>query len=233
MEYGVYPFIWGAGGQIAEQDGEGDWASAIDSEASQQGIQFYTDLALEEGLSTPAAQTWDEAEMSEAFGRGEVAMMIAGNWTPKAILEANPELKNKIGVVPIPGPDGGMAPSFLGGSNLSVFQEAENPDLAWALVKMMSTGEFSGRWAEVSGFFPGTQTQLEQIVSSGDPLVAPFAKQAAEASASVPTTPKYGQVQAKLTVPAMLQSILSGKASVSEATATAADEMDEIFSRGS
>ena len=233
MEYGVYPFIWGAGGQIAEQDEDGTWTSTIDSEESQQGIEFYTDLALEEGLSTPAAETWDEAEVSEAFGRGEVAMMIAGSWTPKAILETNPELEGKIGVVPIPGPDGGIAPSFLGGSNLSVFQEAENPDLAWALVKMMSTGEFSDRWAEVSGFFPGTQTQLEQIVSSGDPLVAPFAKQAAEASASTPTTPKYGQVQAKLTVPAMLQSILSGEASVAEASATAAEEMDEIFSRGS
>jgi len=230
-EYSVYPFIWGAGGQLAEEQ-DGTWTSTIDSEEAQQGVQFYTDLAVEEDLSTPAATTWDEAEVSEAFGRGEVAMMIAGNWTPKAIIEASPELEGKIGVTPIPGPDGGLAPSFLGGSHLSVFQNAENPDLAWALVKMMSTGKFASEWADVSTFFPGQQSLLEEIESEGDPLVAPFAKQAAEASESVPPTPLYGQVQAKLTVPAMVQSILTGKASVAEATATAADEMDEIFSTG-
>ena len=48
----------------------------------------------------------------------------------------------------------------------------------------------------------------------------------------MPPTPLYGQVQAKLTVPAMVQSVLTGKATVAEATATAADEMDEIFSGG-
>ena len=230
-EYSVLPFIWGAGGDVAEEQ-DGTWTSTIDSEEAQQGVQFYTDLAVQEDLSTPAATTWDEAEVSEAFGRGEVAMMIAGNWTIAAVEEAAPELKGKLGAVPIPGPDGGMSPSFLGGSNLSVFQSAENPDLAWALVKMMSTGEYASKWADVSGFFPGEQALLEEIQSEGDPLVAPFAKQAAEASASVPATPLYGQVQAKLTVPAMVQSILTGKATVEEATATAADEMDEIFSGG-
>ncbi len=230
-EYSVYPFIWGAGGEIAEEQ-DGTWTSTIDSEEAQQGVQFYTDLAVKEDLSSPAAATWDEAEVSEAFGRGEVAMMIAGNWTIAALEEASPELKGKLGAVPIPGPDGGLSPSFLGGSNLSVMQGAENPDLAWALVKMMSTGEYASKWADVSGFFPGEQTLLEDIEKEGDPLVAPFAEQAAEASASVPATPLYGQVQAKLTVPAMVQSILTGKATVPEATATAADEMDEIFSRG-
>ena len=46
-------------------------------------------------------------------------------------------------------------------------------------------------------------------------------------------TPLYGQIQGKKTVSAMLQSILSGDATVDEASATAAEEMDEIFSRGS
>ena len=230
-EFCALPWVWGAGGQVAEEQ-DGTWTSTIDSTEAQQGVQFYTDLALQEDLSSPAATTWDEAEMSEAFGRGEVAMMIAGSWTPKAIVEANPDLEGKIGAFPIPGPDGGMSPSFLGGSHLSVMQGADDPDLAWALVKMMTTGDFAQKWSDVSGFFPGQESLLEDIEAEGDPLVAPFAKQAAEASESVPPTPLYGQVQAKLTVPAMVQSVLNGEASVEEATQTAADEMDEIFSRG-
>ena len=37
-------------------------------------------------------------------------MMIAGSWTPAALVEANPDLEGKIGAFPIPGPDGGLSP---------------------------------------------------------------------------------------------------------------------------
>ena len=231
-EYGVYPFIWGAGGDIAVQEGD-SWKATIDSPESQEGVQFYTDLALEHGLSTPAATTWDEADLSDAFSRGEVAMMISGSWTPGALLEANPDLKGKIGAFPIPGKDGGVSPSFLGGSHLSVFESAKNPDLAWAFVRLMSTGKFAQMWGEQSGFFPGTKPLLEKVESENDPLVSPFAKQMVEGGESVPVTPMYGQVQGKKTVSAMLQSILSKDATVEDATAQAAQEMDDIFAKGS
>lgn len=230
-EYGVYPFVWGNGGTIAEQDGD-SWVSRIDSPEAQEGISFYTDLAKEHGFSSPAATTWDEADLSDAFSRGDVAMMIAGSWTPGALTEANPDLEGKIGAFPIPGPDGGVSPSFLGGSHLSVFETSENKDLAWALVKMMSTGQYAQEWSEQSGFFPGTKTLLDQVQAAEDPVVAPFATQMVEGGASLPVTPLYGQVQGKKTVSAMLQSILSGDASVADASTTAADEMDDIFSRG-
>jgi N,N'-diacetylchitobiose transport system substrate-binding protein len=230
-EYGVYPFIWGNGGDVAVHDGDA-WTSTIDSAEAQEGIEFYTGLATEHGLSSPAATTWDETDLSDAFSRGDVAMMIAGSWTPAALVEGNPDLEGKIGAFPIPGPDGGLSPSFLGGSHLSIFNTAENPDLAFALVRLMGTGEFADKWGQQSGYFPGTNTLLEEVQSEGDPLVAPFAQQVSEAGKSVPVTPLYGQIQGKKTVSAMLQSILSGDSSVADASAAAADEMDEIFSRG-
>ncbi len=231
-EYGVYPFVWGAGGQIAEKDGD-TWTSTIDSPEAQEGIEFYTDLALEHGFSTPAATTWDEADLSDAFSRGDVAMMISGSWTPGALVEANPDLKGKIGAFPIPGQDGGISPSFLGGSHLGVFAGTEHPDLAYALVEMMGTGDLAAEWGRQSGFFPGTTDLLEQVQSENDPVVAPFAEQMVDGGASLPVTPLYGQVQGKKTVAAMLQSILSKDASVQEATEQAAQEMDDIFAAGS
>ncbi|MGZ4501301.1 MAG: sugar ABC transporter substrate-binding protein [Nocardioidaceae bacterium] len=231
-EYGVYPFIWGNGGQIAEQSGK-TWKSDISSTKAQQGISFYTDLAKKHGFSTPAATTWDEADLSDAFSRGDVAMMIAGSWTPGALVQANPDLKGKIGAFPIPGPHGGVSPSFLGGSHLSVFNTAKNPDLAWALVKMMTTGRFAQEWSKQSGFFPGTKSLLAKVQQQHDPVVAPFATQMVKGGASLPVTPLYGQVQGKKTVSAMLESILSGKASVSQASDKAAQEMDDVFTHGS
>ncbi|QWZ09428.1 sugar ABC transporter substrate-binding protein [Nocardioides panacis] len=230
-EYGVYPFIWGNQGKIAEQDGS-SWKSDISSSEARKGIDFYTGLATEHGFSSPAATTWDEADLSDAFSRGDVAMMIAGSWTPGALVEANPDLKGKIGAFPIPGPDGGVAPSFLGGSHLGVFETAKDKDLAWSFVKLMSTGTFAQQWGEQSGFFPGTKSLLDQVQQENDPVVAPFATQMVEGGASLPVTPLYGQVQGKKTVSAMLQSILSGKASVADATDKAATEMDDIFAKG-
>ncbi len=230
-EYGVYPFVWGNGGEIATQDGD-SWTSAIDSPAAQEGIEFYTDLALEHGFSTPAATTWDEADLSDAFARKDVAMMVAGSWTPAALVEANPELEGKIGAFAIPGPDGGLSPSFLGGSHLDIFNTTENADLAFALVRMMSTGDLAQKWGDQTGYFPGTNALLEDMQAQGDPLVTPFAQQVSEAGKSVPVTPLFGQVQGKKTVSAMLQAILSKKASVADASSAAADEMDAIFERG-
>ena len=142
-EYGVYPFIWGNQGQIAEAAREHLEERPSAPTEAQQGIDFYTGLATEHGFSSPAATTWDEADLSDAFSRGDVAMMIAGSWTPGALVEANPDLKGKIGAFPIPGPDGGVAPSFLGGSHLGVFETAQDKDLAWSFVKLMSTGKFA------------------------------------------------------------------------------------------
>jgi N,N'-diacetylchitobiose transport system substrate-binding protein len=230
-EYGVDAFIWGAGGEIATRSGD-TWTSALESPQARQGIRFYTDLAVRHGFSTPAAATWKETELLDAFTKGQAAMIISGSWTPKTILEAAPELEGKFGAFPIPGPDGGLSPSFLGGSHLSIFETSENQDLAWELVKMLTTGDFAQRWAEASSYFPGTTALLEQAAQSEDPLVAPFARQMVEAGRSVPVTPMYGQVQGKKTMATMLRSILAGEASVEQATAAAAAEMNEIFAGG-
>jgi len=231
-EYGLYPFIWGNGGEIATEKG-GTWTSQIDSPEAREGIAFYTGLATEHGLSTPAATTWKETELRDAFVRGDAAMILSGSWTPKAILEAAPQLEGKIGAFAIPGPDGGLSPSFTGGSLLSVFQTTDDQELAWEFVDMVSTGEFATQWAEATSFFPGIDSLLAEAQASDDPLVQPFAQQMVEAGKSVPVTPAYGQVQARKTVQAMLQSILSGAKDVEQATADAAAEMDETLASGS
>jgi N,N'-diacetylchitobiose transport system substrate-binding protein len=231
-EYGVDAFIWGAGGEIATESG-GEWTATLDSEESREGISFYTGLATEHGCSTEAASTWDEAGLSDAFSAGDAAMVIAGNWTPGAIFDANPELKGKVGAFPIPGPDGGVSPSFLGGSHLSIFNtvKKENIELAWHFVEMMTTGDLAKQWGEESGFFPPETALLEEIQSNQDPLVAPFAAQAVE-GATVPVTPLYSKIQDNKIMAAMMRSILTGEASVEEATATATEEMNAIFTGG-
>ncbi|MFF2623141.1 sugar ABC transporter substrate-binding protein [Oerskovia jenensis] len=227
-QYGAMPFIWGAGGDLAVKDGD-TWTSEINSADSVKGLEFYTGLATDAGLSTAAATTWKETDLLSNFEQGNVGMMISGSWTPGKILTDVPDMADKIGAFPIPGETDGLSDSFLGGSHLGVFAASEKQDLAWEFVEMMTTGEFAQEWGNQSGYFPGQTSLLEKVIEENDPLVAPFAQQMVEAGASVPVTPLYGQIQGKKTVETMLQSILSGSATVKEAADTAAADMNETF----
>lgn len=227
-EYQLGSFIWGAGGELAAEK-DGDWKSTINSPKALKGIQFYTDLATKHGTSTKAATTWNETPIVDNFKSGKVAMGISGNWTMPAIFADAPELEGKLAAVPIPGPNGGMSPSFLGGSHLSVFNESENQDLGWEFVKLLSTPEYAEKWAEQSGYFPGQTPLVEKAQKNGDALTAPFAKQMVEAGATVPVTPAYGEIQGKKTTAKMVQAILTGKKSVKQAADDAAKEMDKTF----
>ncbi|MFI6424686.1 sugar ABC transporter substrate-binding protein [Promicromonospora sp. NPDC050880] len=227
-EFTVYPWVWGAGGEVATLDGD-TWTSGLDSPESQEGIEFWTGLATEGGYSSTGATTWRETDVLDAFAAGDVGMAVMGSWTPGAIVEANADMEGKFAAVPIPGQDGGIAPSVLGGSHLSMFETAQDKDLAWTFIEMMTTGEFAQQWAEQSGYFPGQVSLLDETLASTDPLVAPFAEQFVDGGASVPAAPTYGAVQAKLTTSTMMQSILSGESDVATASAAAAEEMTNVL----
>lgn len=229
-QYGVMPFVWGAGGEIATLDGD-TWTSGIDSDEARAGIEFYTGMATEHGVSTAAATTWKETDLLKAFEQGDAAMMITGSWTPKTILTDAPDLTGKIGAFGIPGRTEGLSGSFLGGSHLGVFNESDQQDLAWEFIELMATGQFAERWAAEANYFPGQASLLDAAAESDDPLVAPFARQMVEAGMSLPVTPLYGEIQGKKTVETMLQSILSGKQTVAEATTTAAEDMNATFAQ--
>jgi N,N'-diacetylchitobiose transport system substrate-binding protein len=231
-QFGVASFIWGAGGDVATQGEDGTWTSGLTSPEAREGIAFYTGLATEHGFSTAAASTWNELALRDSFTAGDAAMMISGNWTIGAIVAANPELEGKLGAFPIPAKDGGVGPSFLGGSHLSIFNTTENEDLAWQFVELMTTGDVARMWSDQSGFFPGTLPLLEEVIAADDPLVAPFAEQMAEGGRVLPVTPLWGQIEGNQTMAAMMQSILSGDATVEEATEVAAQEMNDVFASG-
>jgi len=227
-EYGVYPWIWGNDGEIATES-DGQWTSQINSADAVEGIEYYTGLALDHNSSEAAAATWKETDLLKAFEQGNTGMVIQGSWTPARIAADAPDLADKIGAFVIPAKDGGIAPSFVGGSHLSIFENSENQDLAWEFVKLMTTGDLAQEWAEQSNYFPGLKSMLNEQMESGDELTQVFARQMVEGGASVPVTPLWGKVQGKQVTTTMLQSILSGSADAQTAADTAAASMDETF----
>lgn len=226
--WSAMPFIWGDGGEMAvEKDGK--WVSGLADPKSVAGLEFYTNLALEHNSSTAAAETWKETDLLSAFERGDVGMIVTGNWTTARIVDEAPDMEGKLGAFTIPGKDGGVAPSFLGGSLLSIFADSPNHELAWEFVKMMTTGELAKQWAEEAAYFPGEAAALDEYAASDDPLVAPFAKQMLEGGKSLPSTPAMGQTEGAKLVEKMLQNVLSGRMDAQAAAEDASAEMDSIL----
>ncbi|YAL82201.1 sugar ABC transporter substrate-binding protein [Dermacoccaceae bacterium W4C1] len=225
--YAAAPFIWGAGGDFATSSG-GKWTGTLDSAKAREGLEFYTGLATEDGSSSKGATTWKETQLLDSFTQGKSAMVIQGNWTPKTAVEKSPDLKDKVGAFAVPGKDGGMAPTFLGGSNLAVLKTSKKSEASFALIQLLTTGDLATAWAKQTNFFPSTTSGMKTFTESKDPLVAPFAKAMMNAGKNVPNAPAWGTVEGDKTVTTMLQSILKGT-SVEDATKTASEAITKTL----
>lgn len=227
-QFSAMPFVWGAGGKIAEEK-DGTWTSMINSPASVEGLTWYTDLATKHEASTAAASTWKETDSLAQFQEGRVAMFITGSWVPATIKANNEDLYGKLVSFTIPAKTSAIAPSFVGGSHLCRMTSSKEPALAFELIKLMSTGEFANRWSEETSFFPGTTSALEESIAKADDLTKVFATQMTDGGATVPVTPKWGEIEGKKTVLNLLNNVLAVGQDVQTASDAAAKEMDEIF----
>ena len=221
-------FIWGAGGLIAEEQ-DGAWKATINAPEAVEGLTWYTDLALKHNSSTAAATTWVETEALAEFLQEKVPMFITGSWVPATIRQDNPELAEKLVAFTIPAKDSPVAPSFLGGSLVCRFTETQEPELAFELIKLVTTGDFATRWAEETNYFPGTIEAMDEVVAGGDELTAVFAQQMTEGGKTVPVTPAWGKIEGAKTMTTLVGTVLEGTP-VQEAADTAAAEMDGFFS---
>lgn len=228
-EYATDSFIWDTGGKLAEKK-NGKWKGTVNSAKAREGLKYYANLSLKHDSSTTGASTWREDDLLDSFSKGKAAMAIEGNWTPKTVLQKNSKLKGKIGAFELPGKKGGMAPVFTGGSNMSVMKQSKHKDLAWKFVKLMTTGKLAQKWADDTNYFPSSKKLIKPYAKSKDPLVAPFARQMADAGHNVPNAPQWGTVEGKKLLTQMMQDILEGK-SIDKATDKAASQITKTLNK--
>jgi len=218
--YAALPFIWDAGGDIATNSG-GKWQGSLNSTSSQQGLTTLNTLVT--SLSK-ADKTGDEAKQDAAFAQGHIGMIIANGWEVGVILDpkaGDPTLKDKLGVFPIPSHVAGQtAPVFLGGSDLGIAAKSKNKTLANEWVGMLEGQKHMSEMATTGGVIPNTTS----LLSLGTGLNATFYA-AAKNSRFVPNSPNWASVENANTIPDMLVSIFTGKATIADATKAASDKI--------
>jgi N,N'-diacetylchitobiose transport system substrate-binding protein len=225
--YAAMAWVYGAGGQIAKQEG-GQWKGTLEDPASEQGLQKWADLAKKYSHGDP---TKNENDQAAVVAQGHSAMFLGNGWEKGAAESQhqdpnNPNsamvdtaVKGKVASIPMPGLTAGKGmPSFLGGSVVGVTGKSKNADLAAEWIKDF-TSTSSQQALLAKGALPNATNLLDDAAKvAGNEATAIAAKN----SWFVPNSPQWADVEKADVLQHMLVDIVTGKKTVDEA-AKAAD----------
>ncbi|MGW0522203.1 extracellular solute-binding protein [Crossiella sp. NPDC003009] len=224
--YGMLPFVWSAGGDLAKAEG-GKFTAAVDSAQSRAGLGRYAEL-ISEDICPPSACAPNGGDASvQAFVSGKAAMTIGGDFNRKAV-EAG-AVKGKFAVVPLPGETAGsIAPAFAGGNLLGITRSTERRTLAKEFLQVLAGKKYQRKMYAAMGNLP-TFTDVQREVSGSDEFTKPFIATLEAGTRFVPVTPAWAKIDAQTVLPNMIQQVVTKAKTVDEATAEAAKLMNTAF----
>jgi multiple sugar transport system substrate-binding protein len=190
----VLPFVWSAGGAELNEDGT---EATIDSDEAQEGIMFFGDL-LEDGLYASSELERDGTEVENQFKAGRLATWMGGPWTYASSFRDDDEnwtdaARNNIGIAPMPAGPNGDAFTFVGGSNLMMFESSDNQDAAWELMMFLAEPEVQLEYAELLGMYPSVTEAQQTLAEAGDNEAAFL--EAIEQGRTFAPIPQWGQIE--------------------------------------
>jgi len=166
------PFVWSNGGDVTAEDG----TFSLDSPEAVEALEYY-DSFFEAGLVSPQPEGFD---ITPAFVQGTYPMFFSGPWHLALVEEAGGEdFADKWAIAPMPAGD--SATSFVGGSNLAVFEGSENRDAAWKFVEFLTRPEIQAQWFAEVGALPSVESAWEEEALSGDEQLSTFGEQLQDA----------------------------------------------------
>jgi multiple sugar transport system substrate-binding protein len=191
----VMPFVWDAGGAELSED---DSKSTINSPEAVSGVSFFADL-VKDGLADPSQLERDGTQVENQFKGGKIAVWMGGPWVLASIPRKDddnwvPAARKNVGVAPMPAGPKGDAYTFVGGSNLMMFEHSQNKNEAWALMKFLSQDQVQTDYASLLGMFPArTEPQEQYGESNGANFESVF--QAIQQGRTYAPVPEWGAVE--------------------------------------
>jgi multiple sugar transport system substrate-binding protein len=148
--------VQSAGGSILSPEGT---KVTVDSPQALRGLEFLVN-GFKQGWIPKVALTYEEESSQAAFEAGK--FLFLDNWPDVYAALSTPGPQNKVygkvGVAPLPGPDG-PGSSSLGGANLAISAFSQHQQTALNFIKYM-TYETSEVQMLKQGSFPPVLTQL-------------------------------------------------------------------------
>lgn len=164
----ITPFIfaWQNGYEANLEEGELNF----DTPEFKEAIKYYTSY-FDEGIS----QTQQGKDIVEAFKEGSKPMFFSGPWMINIINDQAPDLEGKWATAVMPSKETNT--SSMGGSNLSVFESADNVEGALKYISFMTEVDTQMDWLEESNTLPSRTEAWEDSRMQEDPMYATFGKQ--------------------------------------------------------
>jgi multiple sugar transport system substrate-binding protein len=149
LGFTVLPDIWATGTYLLNGASGAQTADVAGNAALRRTLQLYRQLWAQH-LSSPTSLTESGATWGNDFLAGKVGIFPGGYGT--VTQSASPSLLRQLGVVALPGPDGGTS-IFDGGANFAIPKGARNASGAWEFIKFALSKE-SQTQAPAEGFTP-------------------------------------------------------------------------------
>lgn len=206
---GFLSFLWGAGGDVAVNEG-GKWTAKLDTPESKKAIEYYTGLVKDGVAPKKYVATNELAGAQNDFANGKLAFYMDGGWAGPQFKVINKKFTSDFSATTIPTPTGQVGPAFAGGSDLAVWKDSKNPDAAFDLITAVASKKNAKAFADSLKFFPVFTDQSKAENYAGDPVQSAAAQQMANTK-NAPVTPNWVDAdQNKKIIPTMLKNIMNG-----------------------
>jgi multiple sugar transport system substrate-binding protein len=163
------PFLWSNGGQVMDEQGK----FQLNSPQAVEALTFYNSF-FKEGLSPKSVP--EGFDITPAFVAGTHPMFFSGPWHLGLIRDAGGAgFEGKWAIAPVPAKV--SSTSFVGGSNLVVYKDSKNKDLAWAFVQYLTDPKTQVAWYADVTDLPAVPAAWDDPSLKGDENVAKFGEQ--------------------------------------------------------
>jgi multiple sugar transport system substrate-binding protein len=182
--------LWGAGGNLTDQNGK----LALNADLAKKPFELWADFKKANVLPPNIGEIpTDRIRQNFQAGNLLFAMTWGYVWN-RAQGDADSQVKEKVGVVPLPGFTADKAATCIGGWQLAVTAFSKNKAEAVKLVRYLSSPEVSKKQAILASHLP----VFPQVYTDAEVLkVNPWFKDAlpvVQTARSRPVTPRYNEV---------------------------------------
>lgn len=189
--YFTLPFIWAFGGGLIDDNKQ----ILINTPGAVQGVEFAKKLGDVDKVypkDLDAANNYQN--MTEAFKKGNAAMIFNGPWALSDILTGE-QFKdpNNLGIAPIPAGPSGASGSPVGGHSLAIYAGSKSKEAAYKLIAFLSTKESQAKMAATNGTLPTRKSAYDMPEVKNNRMISEF-KAVMEMAKNRPVIPEGGQI---------------------------------------
>jgi multiple sugar transport system substrate-binding protein len=218
--WNVMPWIWSAGGDIADEELTTS-TGYLDSPESVAGVQLLVDLYQGGAIPNLITGNTGATATSDGLPSDEYATILDGPWMQEIWVGQYPDFEPRY--APVPAGDGGSI-SVVGGESIVVTESTEHAEAAYEFVSFTQSEEYQLGMAEAGQMSvkPGLADAQAEIA----PYYKAFSDQLETARARLPI-PQAGEVDTILSTE--LVPAFEGEVTVKEALSSAAEQVDALL----